>query len=376
MDHSTPMVEKIEDPARFEALRVEWNELLASSASDCLFLTWEWLHTWWKHLREDRRLRIVTVRRDRELIAIAPLALRSRRWRRLLPFPALEFLGTGGVGSDYLDVLIGRGQERHALPALAGSLADDKLMLELARVRRTSAHAGELAAEIARRGWVSTHVRTDVCPFIDLSGHDWQSYLASLGRSHRYNLRRRLRNLEKHWEIRFERVRSEEQRAVALRALVTLHGRRWRERGSPGAFHTPGLIAFHEELSRLALEQGWLRLYVLHLNGKPAAALYGFLYNGVFYFYQSGFDPELREHSIGLITMGLAIKSAIEEGAKTYDFLRGDESYKSLWTRAERELVRLELYPPGERGALYRQTMELRWSIKKMAMLLSLPDAN
>jgi len=68
-------IEDIQDTACFEAMRDEWNELLKSSACDCLFLTWEWLYTWWKYLREDRRLHIVAVRRGAELIAIAPLAL-------------------------------------------------------------------------------------------------------------------------------------------------------------------------------------------------------------------------------------------------------------------------------------------------------------
>ena len=41
----------------------------ALEASDCgVFLTWEWLFTWWKHLSEDRRLSILTVRRGGELV--------------------------------------------------------------------------------------------------------------------------------------------------------------------------------------------------------------------------------------------------------------------------------------------------------------------
>lgn len=366
------VVEKIEDSSAFAVLRQEWNELLKSSASDCLFLTWEWLHTWWKHLAENRRLHVVTVRRDNRLIAIAPLVLSTRRWKRLLPFPALEFMGTGGIGSDYLDVLVRRSEERHALPALSGSLADSQHMLELSRVRRIAAQAGKLVGEIGQRGWVSNRVATDVCPYIDLSGYDWPSYLATLGSAHRYNLRRRLRALERGRELRLERVRSEAERISALRTLITLHNRRWGERGRAGAFCSPALLAFHDELSRLALELGWLRLYVLRLDGQPAAALYGFVYNDTFYFYQSGFDPAFRRHSVGLVAMGLAIKCAIEEGVKTYDFLRGDEAYKFLWTRARRELVRWELYPPGERGALYRQIAELRGSIKKMSLLLNL----
>lgn len=360
------VIEKVNEARRFEVLRDEWNELLKDSISDCLFLTWEWLHTWWKHLAEDRQLNLITVRLDGRLIAIAPLAHRSSRWRRLLPFPVLEFLGTGNVGSDYLDILIRRGHERQALSALAESLADGKLMLEFSQVERGSAHAIELALQLKRQGWAYSRRLTDICPYINLSGHDWESYLASLGSAHRYNLRRRLRNLESRWSVQFERVQSEEQRAEALQVLVMLHGLRWRARNSPGVFHAPGLVAFHEELSRLALRRGWLRMYVLRLDGRPVAALYGFNYHNTFYFYQSGFDPDYGKYSVGLVMMGLAIKSAIEEGSKVYDFLRGDESYKLLWTRDERELVRLGLYPPGERGTVYRQTMELRWCIKNI----------
>jgi CelD/BcsL family acetyltransferase involved in cellulose biosynthesis len=65
--------------------------------------------------------------------------------------------------------------------------------------------------------------------------------------------------------------------------------------------------------------------------------------------------------------MGLAIKSALEERAVIYDFLRGDEAYKSLWACQERQLLRLELFPPSRRGAIYRQAMELRWNIKKIS---------
>src|SRR6185437_5964034 len=98
------------------------------------------------------------------------------------------------------------------------------------------------------------------------------------------------------------------------------------------AFDTPVLVAFHHEVTRLALERGWLRLYVLRLNGRPAAGLYGFLYRSTFYFYQSGFDAAYHKQSVGLIAMGLGIKNAIEEGAKEYDLLHGSEDYKSHWS--------------------------------------------
>lgn len=367
-------IDTIDEPARFTDLREEWNELLADSDSDGLFLTWEWLHTWWRHLAEDRRLRIVTVRRDRRLIGLAPLTRRAPRWWRLIPFPALEFLGAGEAGSDHLDVVVRRGHEAQAVYALAEALANDGSMLELARVR-DGGYLADLSREIHRWGWGASQAATDVCPYIDFGGRDWDGYLAGLGPAHRYNVRRRLRKLEQQWSVSFECATDEEQRAAALEELIALHQQRWRRRGKSGAFYSAELRAFHDEISGVALAQGWLRLYRLKLDGRTVAAVYGFLYHDMFYFYQSGFDLQFQQHSVGLVIMAQVIRSAIGEGARGYDFLCGDEAYKSLWAEERRPLHRLVLYPPGQRGALYRQTMDLRVNLKKMALGPASADA-
>src|SRR5262249_22506113 len=66
-------LETIETFEEFAAKRDEWNALLESSASDCVFLTHEWLSTWWKHLAQGR-LRILTALDRGNLIGILPVA--------------------------------------------------------------------------------------------------------------------------------------------------------------------------------------------------------------------------------------------------------------------------------------------------------------
>jgi CelD/BcsL family acetyltransferase involved in cellulose biosynthesis len=149
--------------------------------------------------------------------------------------------------------------------------------------------------------------------------------------------------------------------------VMELHNMRWRDRGGSDAFDTPGLVAFHREFSRLALDRGWLRLYVLRLNRQPAACLYGFLYGPTFYFYQSGFDSAYQKQSVGLVSMGLGIQHAIEEGAEEYDLLHGDEEYKSHWSRESRELSRLELYPPGGMGRICRGAVGFERAARRLA---------
>lgn len=340
-------LELIDDVGRFHALREEWNALLERSAADCLFLTWEWLYTWWKHLAAGRRLHLLVVRDGDGLAAIAPLTRRPAALGRLLPFPALEFLGTGNVGSDYLDVILRRGKERDAVETLAGALADAPPALELTRVNRETSSSTELARTLRQQGWRIRETTLDPCPFINLDGQTWESYLATQGPTH---FPKRLKGLQRRFDVRFSRVESEGERREALEVLVALHTRRWQGRGGSEVFVTPGLRSFYEEVTRLALERGWLRLFTLRLDGSPAAVLLGYRYGPTFYFYQSGFQPAFARESVGFLIIGMTIRYAIEEGASVYDFMRGAEVYKSRWARDVRTLAHLDLFAPGGRG--------------------------
>src|SRR5712691_2704128 len=266
-------VDCVKDAAGFADLRVEWDDLLAASPASCLFLTWEWLYTWWKHLAGPRRLRLLLVRDGRQLVAIAPLTRRPPVFSRLRPFAALEFLGTGIVGSDYLDVIVHRGSERQAGEALADALTDVPSVIEFAQVKRESSFAGELVRRLGQRGWGIQETATVPCPVIDLAGYSWESYLLSLGPAH---FRKRLQSLEKRFDVRLDLVQTEEERREALGILVKLHTRRWQEQGGSGVFATPALLAFFDEVSQVALKRGWLRLFVLRLNNAPAAVLHGY----------------------------------------------------------------------------------------------------
>src|SRR5262249_16659498 len=96
-------------------------------------------------------------------------------------------------------------------------------------------------------------------------------------------------------------------------------------------------------------------------------SLYGLRYGPIFYFYQSGFDPAYRKYSVGVATMGLSIKTAIEEGASEYDFLHGDEEYKFHWARETRDLIQLEIHPHQVSAWAYQRAISLNRAARQMA---------
>ena len=358
----------ITDEQQFYALRHEWNALLDASNSRTVFLKWEWMQAWWNHLRGGAALHVITVRSNGRLIGIAPLVLRPGR----VAVPArLEFLGAGRAGADYLDLIVHRDHEDEALMGIAAELKISQLPVFLDHGPPASL-AADLEAPLASLGWSAIESTPDVCPIIDLGGHSFESFLGTLGSSHRANYRRRFRSLHANFDVRFDRVSADVDRRAALDALSRFHAQRFADHGGSAAFGDPSLQRFHDDFTRAALDAGWLRLFVLSLNGATAAVMYGFLLDGRFYFYQHGFSAEYLDHSVGLVLMGMSIRAAIEEGATEFDMLYGHEPYKYLWARAERSLMRLRLFPPHFSGQLLHRQAEARSVLRNLAHQIGL----
>jgi CelD/BcsL family acetyltransferase involved in cellulose biosynthesis len=358
------IVELIDNSARFDAMQTEWNELLGASSAESPFLTWEWLNAWWTHLKAGRRLALLTVRdegRGSPLMAVAPLCASRGRvpllWR-------WELLGTGFAGSDYLDAIVRRGAEGEALSRVADYVRSQRMTLHLDHLSPCAA-LSRLTPMLSESGWSFRQASHGVCPYIGLSGHSWDSFLATIGPAHRATTRRRLRTLEKKFAMRFEQVTDDRERELALTQLFAFHRERWGDRGT--AFHTHALRAFHLDLTHRAKAAGWLRLYTLHLNEDLAAVMYGFSHRGRFYFYQHGYDSRFQAHGVGRAVLDLSIRAAIGEGLEEFDLLYGTESYKSAWTDQARSLTRIDLFPPHFSGRIHQRAVDTERSLRALA---------
>lgn len=363
----TSTIHVIRDRQGLADLRADWDDLVAASTVRGPFLTWDWLQPWWSHLSPSAELHIVTVRDNGMLTGIAPL-MRSRTF----PFSSrLEFIGTGNAGSDYLDLIVRQGHEAATLSALAGELASPQLPLHFDHLPPGSL-ADSVRHQLAPAGWTLLDTPTAVCPFITLTGHSWDSYLATLGSSHRANVRRRERALDKAFTVRFDLATSDQQRQTGLEALIGFHSQRWTTSRGSTAFATPELRAFHADATSKALASGRLRLFTLRLDDEIAAVMYGFVHDNRFYFYQHGFSDAYSQHSVGLVLMGMTIRAAIAAGLDEFDMLYGDEPYKSLWARDRRSLARLQLFPPHIAGELLRRKAETRRVLRSVVDQLGL----
>jgi len=136
---------------------------------------------------------------------------------------------------------------------------------------------------------------------------------------------------------------------------------------------TPAVEAFHRESSRGLAGLGWARVYLLHADGAPRAALYGFRHGRRFAFYQAGHDPEWRARSVGTVLLGHVIRHCFAEGLEEFDFLHGNEPYKLAFANGARRTVRLTASSPGLRPWLRERGRTMNGAARTVAKRL-LPE--
>jgi CelD/BcsL family acetyltransferase involved in cellulose biosynthesis len=186
--------------------------------------------------------------------------------------------------------------------------------------------------------------REAVLPYIDLSG-GYGGWLATRSANFRSELRRRRRRLEREHDLSFRRTEDPAALDRDLSTFFDLHDRRWGPRGGSG--FSASMRALHLVFARSALARGWLRLWTMELEGRPAAAWYGWRCGHRYSYYQSGFDPRWADRTPGTVLLAHTIEQAAEEGATVYDLLWGDERYKDRFATGRREAAPILLVRPG-----------------------------
>jgi CelD/BcsL family acetyltransferase involved in cellulose biosynthesis len=300
----------------------EWARL--AERSENVFATWEWATVWLRHFGGAGTLAAALWRDEAgEPRVLVPLHLTRRG-----PLRLVRFLGHGT--GDELGPVCAPGDRERAAAALRATLH------ELGR--RWHVFLGERLP--TSPAWVTetgaTLVRTEASPVLSLAGLGWEDFLAARSANFRQQVRRRERRLAKAGRLRFRLSATPESVRADLDLLIRLHDARWGQEGS-GAFDG-ARRAFHEEWASLALDRGWLRLWVLELDGEPAAAWYGFRYAQRESYYQSGRDPRLEADSVGFVLQAHTIREAAQDGMLEYRFLRGGEAYKDRFADGDAPL--------------------------------------
>ncbi|MGH2743959.1 MAG: GNAT family N-acetyltransferase [Thermoleophilaceae bacterium] len=332
------------DPVgELEAAESDWARL--GPATRNVFSTFEWASVWWRHFGEPGTSRVFACREPHgEVVAILPLYLWSRGAARVV-----RFIGHGP--SDELGAICSAGH---------GAGAASLLPQAVSEVSGSLLFVGERVAASGPLGRLAgaTTMRRESSPVLDTADRTWDGLLASFSSNLRQQIRRRERRLAREQGLRFRLVDRAERLDRDLDTLFRLHDARWD--GTSTAF-SGARREFHREFAHLALERGWLRLWIAELNDRPAAAWHGFRFGGAECFYQSGRDPSLERHSVGFVLLTHTIREAIADGMAEYRFLRGGEGYKDRFADRDAPVDTIALGT----GALGRRLIDVATALDR-----------
>jgi CelD/BcsL family acetyltransferase involved in cellulose biosynthesis len=163
---------------------------------------------------------------------------------------------------------------------------------------------------------------------IDCSG-DWATYLGARDARRRRRIVRDSERLLDEPGARVVDAGVDEDALALLPMLVALHLARFGDTSGQfaGARHP-----FFEDVVGAFAEVDGVRLRVLLLDGRPAAAILCWVADGEWWYYQSGWDPAFAGRSPGRALFADTVRQAfVDPAVDHFHLLRGDETYKQWW---------------------------------------------
>jgi CelD/BcsL family acetyltransferase involved in cellulose biosynthesis len=267
---------------------------------------------------------------------------------RAVPESATAVFFGASYHADYATVLAAPADLRAVCEAAVGYLAaEDHSRWDVVDLRRmragdpaTNALANAFESAAPKAGWVVTREQEDVCPVVTLApGQDFDSYLATLDKKERHEIRRKVRRAEAAGTVALERSANP---IDDLDAFIDLHQKRW---GADGLFPpTEGGAAsrrFFAGLFEDCAPSGIVDLSFLSVGGRRIAAGVTFDDGEAVYYYNAGVDPDARDMSPGVVMVACYVQRAIAVGRTRLDFMRGNEPYKYEWGAADSPIERL-----------------------------------
>jgi CelD/BcsL family acetyltransferase involved in cellulose biosynthesis len=338
-------------------LRNEWNDVLARSRDKHIFLTWEYLSTYWRHFGKDKKLRILCIEDKNKIIAIAPLRQSRYGFAGPLGYDVIEPLGYRGLtpeGADYTGLILVE-REAECLQLFLNHLVEhnDWDFIYLMDIPETSINPN-LLAKISKAIPLTFKLEKGaICPYISIP-NSMDIFLKELGGKFRKDLQRCMRNLEKDYH-RVELKRYDEFGSVeeSMKIFFELHQERWKRKNMPGVFNTEEVRDFYLDVAKLFADNGWLALYFLTANDEPIATQYCFEYKQKMYYALGGFDPGYSQYSVGNLAFTKVVEKCIERKIEEYDLLKGGESYKFRFTAKYRTNLGIRFVNKGFASNFY-----------------------
>lgn len=285
---------------------------------------------------------------------------RAVRWWRLV--------GSGAICSDYAHIPSRREWDQQVGVATANWFGQQpRRSFDFPNAIEVEGHLADspqwqaFFETLRDQGWTSDSTEIDGAWRLTLP-QNWKSFESLLGKTHRRKARRAMQLLQE-GVVEHLVCRTPSEINQHWPSFIDLHQKRRKLLGQTGCFADPRFEQFLKTTTLAMAEQDGAWLSLVRHDGTAIAALLIFDWQGTASLYQSGIDTDRLDMEPGHVVNAATIHACIQARRTYFDFLRGDERYKSNWRAERSRLMRTRLYPPGAAGRQLAAAYKLRRSL-------------
>ena len=381
-------VEVISSNDDFFSLREEWNEINDSSVKGNIFVSWEWMYTWWETYQKQgkRNLYIlICTNINNELLGIAPFQIVNNPKKYFPCSRQLIMLATGEtdgceVFGEYMDLIIKPGQESAVISAVSNFLTQQHSQWDGIKFQQqlSGSHLSELfgnsisdkqpthltKSSNGKQVFEKIITEDGFRTYIELPD-TYEDYLMGLRKKKRNNITRIFSRLKSEQNFSISTVTTDsevnaqitgKEGAIDLLAKLNLTRRGDIEKNS--VFEAKNFVVFHRRLLKRLLPLNKVSLRVLSFEDQPVAALYSYIDNGTVHAYQRGFET-VTGHRYSLLTTMLTqeISHSIEnKDISRFNFMYSnhEDTYKRRYSGTTEKMYNIAYEKQGLKSSAYR----------------------
>jgi CelD/BcsL family acetyltransferase involved in cellulose biosynthesis len=328
-------VEPVTTEAALRGLEENWNTLSKTADEPNVFATFDWFRAWNQRateldLKQHRRPNVLALKMGSAVAGISPLICRTVS-RFGLAVRKVEFLESP---ADYNDLLLGNDAARQ-IKSVIDYLEQTQEEWDIVDLRSTRdvGNTITLVEEALSSSNLIHRILPEArCPYLVIDT-DAIGIVGRLSRSVRRTLRNQQNRLDRMSSegLRVRIIEHPEDEPGLLNKFIALEGQK-RVQGE----RIPPLFARDPQVFQSLFDslgpRGWLYAALMELGDRAVAFQLGFRCGNALWDFSKAYDSTFSYLSPGTMLVPAILDYGFLHGYREYDFLRGEEQYKTRWS--------------------------------------------
>ncbi len=359
-----------------EALRADWNNLLANSGNNNLYLSWEWIHSWCSSMLSPTASPfIVTVRDHKNLIGVAPLVVVVQNNQDKV----IQLLGQ--AYSYHLGFIALSGHEEETYNAIWNFLFDECNILfnriEFIHFGKDTVFDSVLSNQAAKRNLNIEREIQNPCKVLALPDnyYNYQQYHIP-STNFKRNIIREFRILNQGYNVKYF-FANKTNFMHYWTELLRLHREMMEYRNKGSALKLKSFSLHLQQVAQIFIEQDKLFLSVMEIDQIPAAIQLNIVHNKSYNALTMGVNYHLIQKipnaNLTFQSIAFNIKKAIETGCKIFDLGGGHHDYKYKFGGLDTGGVKLTIHAPPSSGIKQKKQYLITLLARKIVSYLCSP---